>query len=157
MNWTNKIRLKIRLLIRNFLPILILNGLLFSFVGGNSKTSFLRFAFCLKAIIDVPRSQTFSHLLSLLPSLPRSGKNALCQGSVSGSYLFNIFFNDLEIAPALESAYDESGYADDSTVIVPVYRGVRDFAYKSVEHFMKWTNENYMSYNCSKCKELIFS
>ena len=33
-------------------------------------------------------------------------------------------------------------YANDSTVIVPVYSGVRNFAGKSVEHFMNWGQFN---------------
>ena len=75
------------------------------------------------------------------------------------------FIRSAQIAPDSESALsgyaDDSNlivpalfkYADDSTVIVPVYTGVRDFVEKSEEHFMNWTNENYMSCNCSKCKE----
>ena len=41
------------------------------------------------------------------------------QGSISGTYLFNIFLNDLEIGIGLIPALHK--YADDSTIIAPVW------------------------------------
>ena len=53
------------------------------------------------------------------------------QGSVSGPYLFNVFLNDLEIklgsTPALLK------YADDSTIVAPVWKGGSDTSSDLVE------------------------
>ena len=66
------------------------------------------------------------------------------QGSVSGPYLFNIFFNN---------HYALFKYADDSTIIAPVWKKV-DYSHQLVSQFLDWTNTNGMSCNPSKCKEL---
>ena len=44
------------------------------------------------------------------------------QGSVSGPYLFNIFLNDLNITLGNHDALFK--YADDSTIITPVWKEV---------------------------------
>ena len=46
------------------------------------------------------------------------------QGSVSGLHLFNVFLNDLEIN--LRSTPALFKYADDSTIVVPVWKGGSD-------------------------------
>ena len=75
------------------------------------------------------------------------------RGSVSGPYLFSISINDLKISidnhPALFK------YADDSTLIVPVWSN-RHCRTDLVDQFLMWSNENSMICNPSKCKELIF-
>ena len=73
------------------------------------------------------------------------------QGSVSGPYPFNVFFNDLEIfynnAPALFKN------ADDSTIVSPVGNQC-DPSANLVEQ--SWSKENNMSCNQRKYKELNF-
>lgn len=57
------------------------------------------------------------------------------QGTVSGSYLFNIFLNDLDIMFKNESCIVK--YADDSTLISPVY-GNNDFSRNIVGQFLSF-------------------
>ena len=75
------------------------------------------------------------------------------QGSVGGSFLFNVFLNDLDIklgsTPALFKC------ADDSTIIAPVWKGGSDTSSGLVEIFLTWANCNSMSCNPNKCKELV--
>ena len=73
------------------------------------------------------------------------------QGSVSGPHLFNIFLNDLNITLGNHDALFK--YADDSTIIAPVWKEV-DYSDQLVSQFLDWTNTNGMSCNPSKCKEL---
>ena len=68
-----------------------------------------------------------------------------------GPYLFNIFLNDLNIALGNHDALFK--YADDSTIIAPVWKEV-DFSDQLVSQFLDWTNTDGMSCNPSKCKEL---
>ena len=75
------------------------------------------------------------------------------QGSVGGPYLFNVFLNDLEVfmndTPVLFK------YADDSTVVAPVWKD-SDTSGDLVNQFLRWSINNQMLCNPSKCKELIF-
>ena len=64
------------------------------------------------------------------------------QGSVSGPYLFNIFLNDLDIPLGNHDALFK--YADDSTIIAPVWKEVH-YSDQSVSKFLDWTNTNGMS------------
>ena len=73
------------------------------------------------------------------------------QGSVSGSYLFNIFLNDLNITLGNHDALFK--YADDSTIIAPVWKEV-DYSDQLVSQFLDWMNTNGMTCNPNKCKEL---
>ena len=70
-----------------------------------------------------------------------------------GPYLFSIFINDLEISidnhPALFK------YADDSTLIVPVWSNGH-CGTDLVDQFFIWSKENSMISNPSICKEIIF-
>ena len=77
------------------------------------------------------------------------------QGSVSGPYLFNIFINDLQTDPESNSLL--SKYADDSTLIIPVWKGGdSNTAIHVVNNFTEWSINNCMKCNFSKCKELVF-
>ena len=75
------------------------------------------------------------------------------QGSVSGSYLYDVFMNDLEIkqgsTPALFT------YADDSTIVATVWKGGRDTSSALVEQFLTWENCNSMKCSPNKFKELV--
>ena len=74
------------------------------------------------------------------------------QGSVSGPYLFIVFLNDLDVTLNSQSCIVK--YADDSTIISPVYNNC-DISSDLVNQFLGWTNDNAMSCNPSKCKELV--
>ena len=75
------------------------------------------------------------------------------QRSVSGLYLFNIFINDLELE--IDNKTVLFKYADDSTIIVPVWSNGQCHS-NLVGQFLAWSNNNNMNCNSRKCKELIF-
>ncbi|CAB4022554.1 Hypothetical predicted protein [Paramuricea clavata] len=75
------------------------------------------------------------------------------QGSVSGPYLFNIFLNNLEVDIYGENALFK--YADDSNIIVPVWSEGPDTSTDTVGQFLSWSDDNFMTCNPGKCKELI--
>ena len=81
-----------------------------------------------------------------------SSQQGTTQGSVSGPYLFIVFLNDLDVTFNSQSCIVK--YADDSTIISPVYNNC-DISSDLVNQFLGWTNDNAMSCNPSKCKELV--
>ena len=75
------------------------------------------------------------------------------QNSMSGPYLFNVFLNDLEIKLGSTPALFK--YADDSTIVAPVWKGGSDTSSDLVEALLTWANCNSMSCNPDRCKELV--
>ena len=75
------------------------------------------------------------------------------QGSVSGPYLLNIFINDLELVLGNQPALFK--YADDSSIIVPIWSNGLCRT-DLVDEFLTWTNNNKIVCNPVKCKELVF-
>ena len=75
------------------------------------------------------------------------------QGSVGGSYFFNIFLNDLETE--LNGIQSLFNYADDSNIVAPVWKNY-DSSADLVNDFLKWPENNQILCNPSKCKELTF-
>lgn len=73
--------------------------------------------------------------------------------SVSGPYLSSSFINDLEIS--LDNHPTLFKYADDSTLIVPVWSNGY-FCTDLVDRILTWSKDNSMMCNLSKCKGLIF-
>ena len=72
----------------------------------------------------------------------------------SGPYLFNIFLSDINIP--LGNHDTLFNYADDSTIIAPVWKE-GDFSNRSVSQFLDWTKTNWIPCNPRKCKELKLS
>ena len=68
-------------------------------------------------------------------------------GTVSGPYLFNIFLNDLEIKLGNETLGFK--YADDCTIIAPVYRDI-DHSTDLINQFVRWAGQNRMNSNSTK-------
>jgi len=81
----------------------------------------------------------------------KSVNKGTTQGSVSGPYLFNIFLNDLEVKLGNEALGFK--YADDCTIIAPVYD--IDHSADLINQFVWWAGQNRMNSNSTKCKELI--
>ena len=75
------------------------------------------------------------------------------QDSVRNPYLFSVFLNDLEINEG--STLTLCKHADDSTIVAPMWKGVRDTSRGVVEKFSTWSNCNSMKCNLNKCKELV--
>ena len=76
------------------------------------------------------------------------------QGSVSGPYLFNVFLNDLLLDEQQSASLIK--YVDDCTVVIPVYRGMRDESGKALDSFLHWPKINNMNCKTDKCKEVSF-
>ena len=76
------------------------------------------------------------------------------QGSVRGPYLFNIFLNDLNID--LDNQAVLFKYADDCTIIAPVWKEQDCSSNLVWSQFVAWTERNSMLCNPVKCKELTF-
>ena len=79
-------------------------------------------------------------------------KKGTIQGSVSGPYLFNIFLNDLEQNLMVFNLFK---YADDPNIVAPVWKNY-DSSAVLVNDFLKWSENNQMLCNPSKCRELTF-
>ena len=74
------------------------------------------------------------------------------RGSVNGLYLFSLFLNDLLIDEPQSASLIK--YADGSTVVIPVCRGMRDETQKVLDSFLHWTQTNNMRCTTHKCKEV---
>ena len=68
-------------------------------------------------------------------------------------YLFSVFLNDLEINQGFTPTLCK--HSDDSALITPVWKGVRDTSSGLVETFLTWSNCNSVRCNLNKCKELV--
>ena len=66
--------------------------------------------------------------------------------------LFSLFLNDLLIDEPQSASLIK--YAGDSTVVIPVCRGMRDETEKVLGSFLHWTEINNMKCNADKCKEV---
>ena len=66
---------------------------------------------------------------------------------------FKVFLNDPQIK--LGSTPTLFKYADDSTIVAPVWKGGSDTSSDLVEPFSTWANCNSMSCNPNECKELV--
>lgn len=89
---------------------------------------------------------SFSHVTSGVP-----------QGSLLGPYLFAIFMSTY---CSFDSRVHIVKYADDVTVIIPVYKLRFDdisLVVQEVENFKTWCNSNFMTINCDKTKVLNIS
>ena len=75
------------------------------------------------------------------------------QGSVSGPYLFCIFLNDLEIEDLEGVSLNK--YADDSNMLATVNDLGDNSDMALSQLFLDWSNENEMTCNTTKCKELV--
>ena len=71
---------------------------------------------------------------------------------MSGPYLFNIFLNDLEQNLMVFNLFK---YADDPNIVAPVWKNY-DSSAVLVNDFLKWSENNQMLCNPSKCRELTF-
>ena len=75
------------------------------------------------------------------------------QDSVRNSYFFSVFLSDLEINQGSTPILCK--HTDDSGIVAPVWKVVRDTSSGLVEKFLTWWNCNYMRCNLNKCKELV--
>ena len=60
------------------------------------------------------------------------------QGSVSGPYLLNLFLNDLDVTQYCQNS-DLTKYADDTSILVTVYKNSVDESQKGLNAFLEWT------------------
>ena len=74
------------------------------------------------------------------------------QGSVNGPDLFNVFLNDLNIQ--LEGVDILFKYADDTNIVIPLWKDGVDQSQEVVRNFLRWSEKTPMSCNPGKCKEL---
>ena len=72
--------------------------------------------------------------------------------SVSGPCLFNVFLNNLDIQ--LDSVNILFKYADDSNIVVPLWKDRVDQSFEVTGNFLRWSENNSMSCNKKKWKEL---
>ena len=76
------------------------------------------------------------------------------QGSLSGPHLFKLFINDLEMDNCPNTSLIK--FADDSSLLVPILKNIRDETSRTIEQFKDWSNANTMPGNDDKSKELLF-
>lgn len=74
------------------------------------------------------------------------------QGSESGPYLFTVFLNDLNTQ--LKGVDIFFKYADDTNIVIPLWKDGVDQSLEVVDSFLRWSEKNSMSCNPRKCKEL---
>ena len=74
-----------------------------------------------------------------------------CYGSVVGPYGFIIYAHDFKVVGLLNSALK---YADDFTLIVPENTDVS--TEDEMRNVLLWSDDNKLSVNLSKCKEIVF-
>ena len=65
----------------------------------------------------------------------------------------SVFLNDLEINQGSTPILCK--HTDDSGIVAPVWKAVRDTSSGLVEKFLTWWNCNSMRCNLNKCKELV--
>ena len=76
------------------------------------------------------------------------------QGSMSGPHLFNLFINDFEMHNCPNRSFIK--FADDSSLLVPILKNIRDETPRAREQFKDCSNANSMPGNDDKSKELLF-
>ena len=75
---------------------------------------------CYQSLFRYCKTQATKSRPQYISGLWKEVNQGTTQGSVSGPYLFNIFLNDLEIKNGSTTCLYK--YADDSTIIAPVWR-----------------------------------
>ena len=66
----------------------------------------------------------------------------MTQGYVSGPYLFNVFLNDLNVQ--LEGVDILFKYADDTNIVIPLWKDGVDQSPEVVGNFLRWSEKNSM-------------
>jgi len=86
-----------------------------------------------------------------LSSNVRNVTSGVPQGSILSPILFNIFIDDLQFEENIKLIK----YADDTTIIVPKIKDIRDNTADIEEKFKKWCNKNKLTINLTKTQKLI--
>ena len=82
----------------------------------------------------------------------KCGNKGTTQGSVNGPDLLNVFLNDLNIE--LEGVDILFLYADDTNIVIPLWKDGVDQSQEVVGNFLRWSEKTPMSCNPGKYKEL---